>query len=187
MAWPDPNPSTRTPDHGGGRGLEISLFHSTSSSLYPSFLCCLCGKLGIGAVIAQSVVCWVPVLRDAASRVRPPVEVFPPSSSPLELTWVLAPFPKIISDEIINRGLVCAHMHSIARTQKILTCVSQLGGCRQQKHTQHAPSTKMEYDYLYGWIIKTVHTQTSHQHVVNPRDIAGNAEAVGVDASASQC
>ena len=29
--------------------------------------------------------------------------------------------PKTFSDESINRGLVCAHMHFIARTQKILT------------------------------------------------------------------
>ena len=29
--------------------------------------------------------------------------------------------PKTLSDESINRGLVCAHMHFIARTQKILT------------------------------------------------------------------
>ena len=26
--------------------------------------------------------------------------------------------PKTLSDESINRGLVCAHMHVIARTQK---------------------------------------------------------------------
>ena len=32
--------------------------------------------------------------------------------------------PKTLSDEIINRGLVCAHMHFIARTQKILTFMS---------------------------------------------------------------
>ena len=32
--------------------------------------------------------------------------------------------PKTSSDESINRGLVCAHMHSIARTQKILTFMS---------------------------------------------------------------
>ena len=32
--------------------------------------------------------------------------------------------PKTPSDESINRGLVCAHMHFIARTQKILTFVS---------------------------------------------------------------
>ena len=43
---------------------------------------------------------------------------------PLELTWVLTPFPKTLLDESINRGLVCAHMHSIARTPKILTFMS---------------------------------------------------------------
>ena len=32
--------------------------------------------------------------------------------------------PKTLSDESINRGLVCAHMHSIAGTQKILTFMS---------------------------------------------------------------
>ena len=42
----------------------------------------------------------------------------------LELTWVLTPFIKTLSDESINRGLVCAHKHSITRTQKILTFMS---------------------------------------------------------------
>ena len=32
--------------------------------------------------------------------------------------------PKTPSDESINRGLVCAHMHFIARTQNILTFMS---------------------------------------------------------------
>ena len=31
---------------------------------------------------------------------------------------------KTLSDESINRGLVCAHMHFIARTQKIPTFMS---------------------------------------------------------------
>ena len=31
---------------------------------------------------------------------------------------------KTLSDESIKRGLVCAHMHSIAQTQKILTFMS---------------------------------------------------------------
>ena len=48
-----------------------------------------------------------------------------------------------------------------------------MGECRQQKHTQHAPSTKMECDYLNGWIKKRSHSQESHPKVVNPRDIAG--------------
>ena len=42
-----------------------------------------------------------------------------------------------------------------------------------KKHTQHAPSTKTECDYLNGWIKKRSHTQKSHPKVVNPRDIAG--------------
>ena len=32
--------------------------------------------------------------------------------------------PKTLSDGSINRGVVCAHMHFIARTQKILTFMS---------------------------------------------------------------
>ena len=34
---------------------------------------------------------------------------------------------KKLSDESISRGLVCVHMHSIARTQKILTFMSLTG------------------------------------------------------------
>ena len=80
---------------------------------------------------------------------------------------------KTLSDESINRGLVCAHMHFIARTQKILTFMSQTGEGRQQKHTQHAPFTKTECDYLNGWIKKRSHTQKSHPITVKPRDTAG--------------
>ena len=32
--------------------------------------------------------------------------------------------PNTLSDESIDQGLVCAHMHSITRTQKILTFMS---------------------------------------------------------------
>ena len=31
-----------------------------------------------------------------------------------------------------------------------------MGECWQQKHTEHAPTTKMECDYLNGWIEKLV-------------------------------
>ena len=64
--------------------------------------------------------------------------------------------PKTLSDESINRDLVCAYMHFIAWTQKILMFKSLMGECRKQKHTQHAPSTKTECDYLNGWIKKMV-------------------------------
>ena len=42
-----------------------------------------------------------------------------------------------------------------------------------KKHTQHAPSTKTECDYLNGWIKKTVTYAKISPRVVNPRDIAG--------------
>ena len=48
-----------------------------------------------------------------------------------------------------------------------------------KKHTQHAPSTKTECDYLNGWIKKRSHTVTYAKispRVVNPRDIAGERE-----------
>ena len=51
-----------------------------------------------------------------------------------------------------------------------------MGECRQQKHTRHAPSKKMECDYLYGWIKQRSYAQKSHAKMVNPRDKAGNAE-----------
>ena len=35
---------------------------------------------------------------------------------------------------------------------------------------------KTECDYLYGWIKKRSHMQKAHQKMVNPRDIAWNAE-----------
>ena len=77
-----------------------------------------------GARIAQLVVLGLAVHSVAGSILlwgHFPVEgIFP-----LELTWVQTPFPpKTLSDESINRGLVCAHMHFIARTQKILTFMS---------------------------------------------------------------
>ena len=74
----------------------------------------------------------------------------------------------------LMRGLVCAHKHSIARTQKMLTFTSYTGECQQQKHTQHVPSTKTVCDYLYGWIKKNglIRKKISFE-MVNPRDLAG--------------
>ena len=52
-------------------------------------------------------------------RIFPVEEIFP-----LELTRVWLHSPKTLSDESINRVLVCAYMHSVAQTQKILTFMS---------------------------------------------------------------
>ena len=85
---------------------------------------------------------------------------------PLELTWVQTPFPQ----EYKPRSNLCRH--AFHRTHsKDPDVHSETGECRQQKHTQHALSTKTECDYLNGWI-KRSHTQKSHPKV-NPRDIAG--------------
>ena len=76
--------------------------------------------------------------------------------------------PKILSDDGvrmqvcgINRGVVSAHMHATARTQKILTSMSSTGECRQQKHVHHAPSTNTVCDYLHGLIKKKQQQQTN--------------------------
>ena len=70
-------------------------------------------------------------------------------------------------------------MHSIAPTQKILTFTCKM---LTQKHTQHAPSTKTDCDYLSGWIKKRMVTYTKiWPKAVNPRNTAGNTEEEGED------
>ena len=51
-----------------------------------------------------------------------------------------------------------------------------MGECWQQKHTQHAPYTKTECGYLYGWIQTTDKYEKIWPRMVNPKDKAGNAE-----------
>ena len=51
-----------------------------------------------------------------------------------------------------------------------------MGECQQQKHTQHAPSTKMECDYLKGWIKKWSQMQNSHPKWWTPEILLGNTE-----------
>ena len=86
---------------------------------------------------------------------------------------------KTLSNESINRSLVCAHKHSITQTHKMLTFMS--GPQRvnasndNNKNTQHTPFMKTEYDHLYGWTKKWSHTQKSLK-MVNPRDTAEISE-----------
>ena len=62
--------------------------------------------------------------------------------------------------------------------------------CRQQKYTQHAPSMKMECDYLNGLIEKkkkkkkVTYAKISPK-MVNPRDIAGKHRGGGERKSAN--
>ena len=50
-----------------------------------------------------------------------------------------------------------------------------MGECWHQKDNQYAPSMKMECDYLYGWNKKVTQAKISPK-MMNPRDVAGNAE-----------
>ena len=72
------------------------------------------------------VVCWAhcPAWCSVVGLILLWGEFFRRGDFSLEWTWVLTPFPKNSSDESINRGLVCAHIHSIAWTQEILTFMS---------------------------------------------------------------
>ena len=54
-----------------------------------------------------------------AARVSPSSEPPVERIFPLELLpCILTPFPETLLDESINRGPVCAHLQSIAKTQK---------------------------------------------------------------------
>ena len=82
--------------------------------------------------------------------------------------------PKTPSDESINRGLVCAHMHFIARTQKILTFMSRrMNAGNKNTPSTHHPRRRNVTTLMVGLKKKRSHTQKSHPKVVNPRDIAG--------------
>ena len=58
--------------------------------------------------------------------------------------------------------VVLGSLSCLMQRHEILTFMSYTGECWQQKHTQHAPSTKKECDYLNGWIKKRSHRQKSH-------------------------
>ena len=80
--------------------------------------------------------------------------------------------PKTPSDESINRGLVCAHMHFIARTQKILTFIRRVNAGNKNTPSTHHPRRRNVTTLMVG-LKKWSHTQKSHPKVVNPRDTAG--------------
>ena len=69
---------------------------------------------------------------------------------PLELTWVQTPFPKTPSDESINRGLVCANMHFIALTQKILACPRRVNAGNKNTLSTHHPRRRNVTTLMVG-------------------------------------
>ena len=128
--------------HGGGTSDRITLRSITNVVLG--------GRNSSGGSVLSSLSC-VMQRRQVRSSSQLPVQAVFPAGVNMGSDSI---HPKTLSDESIKRGPVCEHMHSIARTQKILTFMPYTGECRQQIHTQHAPSTKTECDYLYGWIKK---------------------------------
>ena len=80
----------------------------------------------------------------------------------LELTWVLTPFPQnSFRWEYKLRSSLCIHAFHLKDLKRSWhSCPRQMNA--SNKNTQHAPSTKTECDYLYGWIKKRSHKQKSH-------------------------
>ena len=72
---------------------------------------------------------------------------------PLESTWFLTLFPQNSSGwEYKPRSSLCTHALHDKDSKKL-----SIHECRQQKQTQHAPSTKTECDYANGCIRKKGH------------------------------
>ena len=106
----------------GTSSLPVSLFSKLHSSSTTAAFHAFTTVMG-------SVVCWA--CFSCMMRVQPSSEPPVERIFPLEFTWVLTPFPETLLDESINRGgLVCAHIHSMAWTQRILTLMSKRGECR---------------------------------------------------------
>ena len=109
--------------------------------------------------IAQSVVCGLAVLHDAASQIWFSAEHPVEGIFPLVLTWVLTPFPKN-SFEWQNKLRSSLWAHAFHGTNSKDPDVHVLDSWMPAtKHIQHAPSMKMECGYLYGWIIECSHVQ----------------------------
>ena len=104
----------------------------------------------VALAVLLNVVSWV---RSSLGKVFLVEGIFP-----LELTWALTPFPKnSFRCEYKPRSSLCTHAFHRMDSKDSDVHVPD-GECRQQKHTQHTPSTKTECDYLNGWIKKRSHT-----------------------------
>ena len=88
--------------------------------------------------------------------------------------------PKTLSDESINRSLVCAHMHFILQSQKILTFMScKTRGNADNKNTpcMHHPRRRNMTTPLVRFKNKQTVTYTKiSPKMVNSRYISGKAE-----------
>ena len=100
----------------------------------------------------------------------PPLSLWCRGFFPLELTWVLTPLPETLLDESINRGLVCAHMHSTAQTQRSWhSCPRRMNVV---KKTHQECTIYEDRKWLSLWFDLKTHTHThkknSHTHKKRP-------------------
>ena len=100
--------------------------------------------------------------------------------------------PQKLSDEIINRGLVCAYIHSIARTQSkdpdihILDRWMPAKKTKTKKKAHPACTIHADGMWLPLWFdYKTVTCAKISPKMVNPKDIAGNAKEEETDRQTS--
>ena len=77
--------------------------------------------------------------------------------------------PQKLSDESINRNLVCTLAFHRTDSKDPDIHVRRVNAGNE--NTQHAPSTKTECDYLNGWTRS--HTGKISPEMVNRRDLAG--------------
>ena len=100
----------------------------------------------LGSLSCLMQFCW---FSPPQRRIFPVERIFP-----LELTWILTPFPKIsFRWEYKPRSSLCKHAFHHTNTKDPDIHVLE-GECWQQKHTQHAPSLKTDCGYLNSWIKK---------------------------------
>ena len=149
---------------------SFTLFKSFTT-IYLSWYCSRCGGLNSWRVSSMlgSLSCLM-----QRHGFNPPQGWFFPVEGicPLGLTWVLTSLPQnSFRWEYKLRSCLCTHAFHPTHSKD--PDIHVLGESRQQKHTQHAQSTKMEYDYLNGWIKKKQKTVTYTKispKMVNPRN-----------------
>ena len=91
---------------------------------------------------------------------------------PLELTWVLTPFPKTLSAESINQGLVCVHIPLHRLKTSWHSCPRQVNAGNKNTPSHHPRRRNMTTSVVR---LKYTVAKISPKMVI-PRDITRNAE-----------
>ena len=81
--------------------------------------------------------------------------------------------PKTLSDESIDRGLVCAYMHSITQTLKILTFMHS---CLRRMNAGNKDIPSMHHPQRWNVTTSMVGLKNGHMHKNLTQNGEGNAE-----------